>query len=74
MKDLLNLLDFDFHFPITDPTWIFFLVLVIILLAPIILVDQLVSGFERFIKGYAHVMLLLIFLFQFQRILIQNYH
>ena len=37
MKDLLNLLDFDFHFPITDPTWIFFLVLVIILLAPIIL-------------------------------------
>ena len=33
MKDLLNLLDFDFHFPITDPTWIFFLVLVIILLA-----------------------------------------
>ena len=37
MKDLLNLLDLDFHFPITDPTWIFFLVLVIILLAPIIL-------------------------------------
>ena len=35
MKDLLNLLDLDFHFPITDPTWIFFLVLVIILLAPI---------------------------------------
>ena len=25
------------YFPITDPTWIFFLVLVIILLAPIIL-------------------------------------
>lgn len=29
--------DFSSHFPITDPTWIFFLVLVIILFAPIIL-------------------------------------
>ena len=29
--------DFDFTLPITDPTWIFFLVLAIILLAPIVL-------------------------------------
>ena len=28
---------FDITFPITDPTWIFFLVLCIILLAPIVL-------------------------------------
>ncbi len=34
MKELVN---FDIHFPITDPTWIFFLVLVIILFAPVIL-------------------------------------
>ena len=30
-------MNLDIHFPITDPTWIFFLVLVIILFAPIIL-------------------------------------
>ncbi|MEG0039653.1 MAG: cation:proton antiporter, partial [Bacteroides sp.] len=29
--------DFNLEFPITDPTWIFFLVLVIILFAPILL-------------------------------------
>ena len=28
---------FDIHLPITDPTWIFFLVLVIILFAPLLL-------------------------------------
>ncbi|MBQ8443146.1 MAG: cation:proton antiporter, partial [Bacteroides sp.] len=33
----MNLLNFGIHFPITDPTWIFFLVLMIILFAPILL-------------------------------------
>ena len=33
----MNLPDFHFALPITDPTWIFFLVLVIILFAPILL-------------------------------------
>src|SRR5574344_931729 len=34
----MNLFDFDLTLPITDPTWVFFLVLCIILFAPIILV------------------------------------
>ena len=33
----MNLLNLGIHFPITDPTWIFFLVLMIILFAPILL-------------------------------------
>ena len=33
----MNLFDIGIHFPITDPTWIFFLVLMIILFAPILL-------------------------------------
>lgn len=33
----MNLLNLGMHFPITDPTWIFFLVLMIILFAPILL-------------------------------------
>ena len=33
----MNWLNIDFNFPITDPTWIFFLVLIIILFAPILL-------------------------------------
>ena len=33
----MNLLSFGIHFPITNPTWIFFLVLMIILFAPILL-------------------------------------
>ena len=33
----MNLSNFGIHFPITDPTWIFFLVLMIILFAPILL-------------------------------------
>lgn len=33
----MNLPDFGIHLPITDPTWIFFLVLMIILFAPILL-------------------------------------
>lgn len=33
----MNLFDFDLTLPITDPTWVFFLVLCIILFAPIIL-------------------------------------
>ena len=33
----MNLSNFGIHLPITDPTWIFFLVLMIILFAPIIL-------------------------------------
>ena len=37
MKDLLDLVHLNIDFPITDPTWIFFLVLVIILFAPIVL-------------------------------------
>ena len=37
MKDLLDLVHLNIDFPITDPTWIFFLVLVIILFAPILL-------------------------------------
>lgn len=37
MEELLELFHFDIDFPITDPTWIFFLVLVIILFAPIVL-------------------------------------
>ncbi len=37
MKEIFNLFDLNIHFPITDPTWIFFLVLVIILFAPIVL-------------------------------------
>ncbi len=31
----MELFDFNIHFPVTDPTWIFFLVLIIILFAPI---------------------------------------
>lgn len=34
---LMNWFDFNLHLPITDPTWIFFLVLVIILFAPLLL-------------------------------------
>ena len=37
MKEVLHFVNFDFHLPVTDPTWIFFLVLVIILFAPIVL-------------------------------------
>ena len=37
MKEVLDFVNFDFHLPVTDPTWIFFLVLVIILFAPIVL-------------------------------------
>ena len=37
MIELINSLRFDIHFPVTDPTWIFFLVLVIILFAPVVL-------------------------------------
>ena len=37
MKEMLDFVNFDFHLPVTDPTWIFFLVLVIILFAPIVL-------------------------------------
>lgn len=33
----MNLFDFDLTIPITDPTWVFFLVLIIILFAPMIL-------------------------------------
>ena len=33
----MNLSDIGIHLPITDPTWIFFLVLMIILFAPILL-------------------------------------
>ena len=33
----MELLDFDFNLPITDPTWIFLLVLLIILFAPMVL-------------------------------------
>lgn len=33
----MELFDLNIHFPVTDPTWIFFLVLIIILLAPMIL-------------------------------------
>ena len=31
----MELFDLNIHFPVTDPTWIFFLVLIIILFAPI---------------------------------------
>lgn len=34
----MELFDLNIHFPVTDPTWIFFLVLIIILFAPMILV------------------------------------
>ena len=37
MKEVLGFVNFDFHLPVTDPTWIFFLVLVVILFAPIVL-------------------------------------
>ena len=37
MKDLLDLASLGINLPIKDPTWIFFLVLVIILFAPIIM-------------------------------------
>lgn len=33
----MELFDLNIHFPVTDPTWIFFLVLIIILFAPMIL-------------------------------------
>lgn len=33
----MKLFDLNIHFPVTDPTWIFFLVLIIILFAPMIL-------------------------------------
>lgn len=32
----MELFDLNIHFPVTDPTWIFFLVLIIILFAPMI--------------------------------------
>ena len=35
--DMIEWLGLDFKLPITDPTWIFFLVLVIILFAPLLL-------------------------------------
>lgn len=37
MKEVLDFVNFDFHLPVTDPTWIFFLVLVVILFASIVL-------------------------------------
>ena len=37
MKEVLDFVNFDFHLPVTDPTWIFFLLLVIIMFAPIVL-------------------------------------
>ena len=37
MKEVLDFVNFDFYLPVTDPTWIFFLVLVVILFAPIVL-------------------------------------
>ena len=37
MKEVLDFVNFDFHLPVTDPTWIFFLVLIVILFAPIVL-------------------------------------
>lgn len=37
MKEVLDFVNFDFHLPVIDPTWIFFLVLVVILFAPIVL-------------------------------------
>ena len=37
MKEVLDFVNFDFHLPVPDPTWIFFLVLVVILFAPIVL-------------------------------------
>ncbi|MDR0658150.1 MAG: cation:proton antiporter [Mediterranea sp.] len=33
----MSLFDFELHFPVTDPTWVFLLVLIIILFAPILL-------------------------------------
>lgn len=33
----MELFDLNIHFPVTDPTWIFFLILIIILFAPMIL-------------------------------------
>ena len=33
----MELFDLNIHFPVTDPTWIYFLVLIIILFAPMIL-------------------------------------
>ena len=33
----MNLFEFNLALPITDPTWVFFLVLIIILFAPMIL-------------------------------------
>ena len=37
MAPIFDYIGLDIHFPITDPTWIFFLVLVIILFAPVVL-------------------------------------
>ena len=37
MKEVLDLVHFEFHLAVTDPTWFFFLVLVVILFAPIVL-------------------------------------
>ena len=37
MNNLLDLTSLGINLPITDPTWVFFLVLVIILFAPIIM-------------------------------------
>lgn len=36
-KSIMDSLGFPVHFPITDPTWIFFLVLLIILFAPLLM-------------------------------------
>lgn len=60
---MLDQIGFDLPLPVTDPTWIFFLVLVIILFAPIILerlriphiIGMILAGVAIGEIGRAHV-------------------
>ncbi len=44
----MELFGLNIHFPVTDPTWIFFLVLIIILFAPMILGRFAHSSYHRY--------------------------
>lgn len=47
----MDLFDFSLKLPITDPTWIFLLVLLIILFAPILLNRLVYSTYHRYDIG-----------------------
>lgn len=47
----MNLFEFNLALPITDPTWVFFLVLIIILFAPMILGLPSYTSYYRYDSG-----------------------